>query len=144
MATSDWVGISIVAREEWMDERNGSLGCFNLLAFFQRRKKGNERAVCCLLPCFCGKESSGRKGREVWGALCTDSSSQSIYCLVIEVPPVDFFLSSFIFFLFFFPPAELTERTVESTVDLRCNASNVFFLKILTHPMVLASAQTYP
>jgi len=94
---------------------------------FPEEEEGNG-AVCCLLPCFCGKESSGRKGREVWGAICTDSSSQSIYCLVIEVPPVDFFLSSFIFFLFF-SPAELTERTVESTVDLRCNASNVFFLK---------------
>jgi len=92
MATSDWVGISIVAREEWMDERNGSLSCFNLLAFFQRRKKGNERAVCCLLPCFCGKESSERARAERWDrGICSYSSSQNIYSSTAPFQTVNHF-----------------------------------------------------
>ena len=51
MATSDWVGISIVAREEWMDERNGSLGCFYLLAFSRggRRERGGLLLASLLL-----------------------------------------------------------------------------------------------
>ena len=117
-----------------MDERNGSLGCFYLLAFSRggRRERGGLLLASLLLR-------EGVVGSE------TDSSSQSIYCLVIEVPPVDFFFIFFHLFPFFFslqlnlPNEQLNRRLIYAVTH-----PMFFFLKILTHPMVLASAQTYP